>query len=121
MSIDLWIVPSAWRTAVIIHKCAHINGPGDLRFISVTLLSRMVEHLVVRGHMYPEIHPAELYDKYGFKLTGNTTSALSDITNNVTITLEDSNVRFLLIVFLKPSTSSATLYSLATLKSIIFC
>ena len=44
----------------------------------------------------------EFYDEYGFKPTGSTTSALIDITNTVSIMLEDSTyVRFLLIDFSK--------------------
>ena len=86
MSIDLGVVPSAWRTAAItpVPKCMPINGLGDLRPISVTpVLSRMLERLVVRDHISPTIPPGELFDQYGFKPT----SALIDITHTVSIML----------------------------------
>ena len=69
MSIDLGVVPSAWRTAAItpVSKCMPINGLGDLRPISVT--PRMLEHLVVRDHISPTIPPGKLFDQYGFKHT----------------------------------------------------
>ena len=54
MSIDMGVVPSAWRTAAItpVSKCMPIKGLSDLRPISVTpILPRMVEHLVVRDYI----------------------------------------------------------------------
>ena len=92
MSVDLGVVPSVWHTAAIIsvHKCTPINGPGDLRPISITpILSRMVERLVVRDHICPAMPPV-VFDQYSFKPTGSTTSALINITNTVSIMLEDS-------------------------------
>ena len=59
MSIDLDVVPSAWRTAAItpVPKCMPINGLGDLRPIFVTpILSRMLERLVVRDHISKQYH-----------------------------------------------------------------
>ena len=56
MSIDLGIVPSSWRTATInpAPKRAPIDGTGDLRPIFFTpILSRMMERLVVRNHIFP--------------------------------------------------------------------
>ena len=40
MSIDMGVVPSAWRTAAItpVPRCMPIKGLGDLRPISVTLI-----------------------------------------------------------------------------------
>ena len=50
-------------------KYIPINGLGDLRPISVTpILSRMLEHLVVKYHISPTISPGELCDQYGFNL-----------------------------------------------------
>ena len=62
----------------------------------------MVERLVVRDYIFPAIPSVELYDQYGLKPTGSTTSALIDITNNVSILLEDSKyAQCLLIDFSK--------------------
>ena len=66
------------------------------------ILSRMLERLVVRDHISPTIPPGKLFDQYGFKPTGSTTSALIDITHTVSIMLEDIKyVRCLLIDFSK--------------------
>ena len=98
------VAPSAWRRAAItpVPKCMPINGLSDLRPISVTpILSRMVERLVVKDHIFPAIPGEQLFDQYGFKRTGSTTAALVDITSTVSIMLEDNKyVRCLLIDFL---------------------
>ena len=95
------IVPAAWRRAVItpVLKCTPVRGVSDLRPISVTpILSRMVEPLIVKYHIFPAISPAKLYDQFGFKPTGSTTAALVDITNTISIMLETNKyVRCLLI------------------------
>ena len=102
MLIDLGVVPSAWCKAAIIPvpKCMPINVLGDLRHVSVTpILSKMLERLVVRYHISPTIPSGELFDQYGFKPTGSTTSALINITHAVSIMLGDRKyLRRLLIV-----------------------
>ena len=77
--------------------------PSDLRPLSVTLvLSMLVERLVVRDLIMPNVSPANLYDKYGFKPTGSTTATLVDLTHTVTVILETNKyVRCLLIDFSK--------------------
>ena len=67
MSIGLSDVPSAWRTAVIIpvSKYIPVGGVNDLRPISVTpILSRSVELLIVRDHIYPAIPSNDIIDIY---------------------------------------------------------
>ena len=62
----------------------------------------MLDPLFVRDHISPTISPGELFDYYGFKPTGSTTSALIDIIHTLSIMLEDSKyVRCLLIDFFK--------------------
>ena len=105
MSVGRGVVPAAWYTAVItpVPKCTPVSGVSDIRPISVTpILSRMVERLVVKNHIFPAIPPAKLNDQFGFKPTGSTTAALVDITNTISIMLETNKyVRFLLIDFSK--------------------
>ena len=91
MSVDLGVLPSAWRTAVItpVPKCTPVNSAGDLRPLSVTpILSRMVERLLVKDHIFPSIPTEELFHPYGFKTTGSTTAAIIDITHKISIFLE---------------------------------
>ena len=99
MSVSRGVVPAAWRTAVItpVPKCTPVSGVSDLRPISVTpILSRVVERLIVRDHIFPTITPGTLYDQFGFKPT----AALVDITNTISIMLETNKyVRCLLIDF----------------------
>ena len=84
-------------------KCTPVSGMSDLLPISVTpILSRMVERLIVKDHIFPAITPAKLYDQFGFKPTDSTTAALVDITNTISIMLETNKyVRCLLIDFSK--------------------
>ena len=103
MSVSHGVVPAAWRTVVItpVPKCTPVSGVNDLRPISVTpILSRMVERLIVKDHIFSAITAAKLYDQFGFKPTGSTTAALVDIINTISIMLETNKyVRFLLIDF----------------------
>ena len=81
MSVSRGVVPAAWRTAVVttVPKCTPVGGVSDLRPISVTsILSRMVERLIVQDHIFHAISPAKLYDQFGFKPTGSKTAALVD-------------------------------------------
>ena len=84
MSIGHGIVSFAWCTAVItpVPKCTPVSGVNDLRPLSVTpILSRLVERLIIRDHIYPAIPSNDIIDRYGFKPTGSTTAALVDLTN----------------------------------------
>ena len=79
MSVSRSVVPAAWCTVVItlVQKCTPVSGVNDLRPVSVTpILSRMVERLVVKDHIFHAITPAKLYDQFGFKPTGSTTMHL---------------------------------------------
>ena len=80
---DAGIVPTQWKTAIIslIPKVANPQQPSDFRPISMTpVLSRMLERLVVRHHVYPAImHPPPglcFTDQYAFRPTGSTTAAI---------------------------------------------
>ena len=58
--------------------------------------------LIVKNHIFPVIPVEQLHDWFGFKPTGSTTAALVDLTNAVSIMLEDNKyVRWLLIDFSK--------------------
>ena len=105
MSVSHCVVPAAWCTAVItpVPKYTPVSGVSDLRSISVIpILSRMVERLIVKDHIFHAITPAKLYDQFGFKPTGSTTVALVYITNTISIMLETKKyVRHLPIDFSK--------------------
>ena len=122
MSVGDGIVPVAWRTAVItpVAKCTQIISVADLRPISVTpILSRMVDRLIVKEHIYPVIPPKAIYDQYGFKPTGSTTAAIVDITHTVSIVLETNKfVRCLMIDFSKAFDSVDHLSLIQKLKSL---
>ena len=98
-------IPSAWKIAAItpVPKTNPVSMPSDLRPISVTpILSRLVERLVVRDLIMPNVSQANLYDQYGFKPTGSTTATLVDLTHIVTVMLETNKyLRCLLIDFSK--------------------
>ena len=69
MSVSRGVVQAAWRTAVItpVLKCTPVSGVSNLRPISVTpILSRMVERLIVKDHIFHAITPAKLYDQFVF-------------------------------------------------------
>ena len=103
MSIGLGVVPSFWRIITPVPKCTPVNNAGDLRPISVTpILSRMVDRLIVKVHIFPSILTEELFNQYGFKKTSNTTAAIIDITHKISMLLETNKfVRCLLIDFSK--------------------
>ena len=84
-------------------KTTPISSVKDLRPISVTpVLSRLVERLVVRDYLLPCIPSENLVDQYAYKLTGNTTCAIINITDTVGRMLESNRyVRCLLLDFSK--------------------
>ena len=93
MSVASGVVPSAWRTAIItsVPKCMPVNEVSDLRPISVTtILSRIVERLIVRDHIFPAIPTNVILDQYGFKPFGSTTAALVDLTHKISNMSEDN-------------------------------
>ena len=101
-------------------KCTPVSSVSDLRPISVTpILSRMVERLIVKDHIFPAITLAELYDQYGFKPTDSTTAALVDITNTISFMLETNKyVHCLLINFSKAFDSVDHLIVINKLKAL---
>ena len=103
MSVASGVVPSVWRTAIItpVPKSTPVNEVSDFRPISVTpILSRIVERLIVREHLFPTIPTNEFLDQYGFKPSGSTTAAFLDLTYKISNMLEDNKyVRCLLIDF----------------------
>ena len=84
-------------------KCTPVNSAGDLRPISLTpILSRMVERLIVKDHIFPSIPTEGLCDQYGFKRTASMTAAIIDITRKISMLLETNKfVRCRLIDFSK--------------------
>ena len=91
LSVGEGVVPAAWRTAVItpLPKCTPVNYVANLRPISVTpILSRIVERIIVKDHIFPAIATIAISDQYGFKPTGSTAAAIVDITNSVSVMLK---------------------------------
>ena len=87
MSIGLGVLPFACRTAVITPVPTPVGGVNDLRPISVTpILSRLVERLIV----VLSISSNDVINQYGFKPTGSTSAVLVDLTNRISIMLEDN-------------------------------
>ena len=76
---------------------------ADLRPISVTpILSRIVERIIVKDHIFPAIPTTAISDHYGLKPIGSTTAAIVDRTNCVSVMLETKKyVRCLTIDFSK--------------------
>ena len=72
--------------AIMPNAVMPVTELGDLHPISVTpILSRIVERLIVKDHIFPVIPVEQLHDQFGFKPTGSTTAALVDLTNAVSI------------------------------------
>ena len=87
-SLSMGKVPFVWKIVAVtpVPKTNPVSMPSDLRPISVTpILSRLVERLVVRDFIMPNVSPANLYDQYGFKPTGSTTAPLVDFTYTVKV------------------------------------
>ena len=86
-------MPFVWKQAIItpVPKTTPISSVKDLRPISVTpVLSRLVEWLVVCDYLLPCIPSENLVDQYVYKLTGNTTCAIINITDTVGRMLESN-------------------------------
>ena len=99
--------------------CTPVGGVNDLRPISVMLiLSRLVERLIVRESIYPAIPSNDIIDQYDFKPMGSTTAALVDLTNRISVMLEENKyVRCLLIDFTKALDSIDHLTLIVKLKN----
>ena len=84
-------------------KVFPVSGPSDYRPISVTpILSRVVERLVVKDFIATLIPADVLGAQFGFKPTGSTTAALTDLTHIVSTVLEDNSyICCLLVDFFK--------------------
>ena len=68
-----------WNQAIItpVPKTASVSSVSDLRPISVTpVISRVVERLVVRDYLTPNVSQENLIDQYAYKATGSITCAL---------------------------------------------
>ena len=64
-SLSIGEVPSAWTITAVtpVPNTNSVSMPSDLRPISVTSISpRLVENLVVRDLIMPNVSPANLYD-----------------------------------------------------------
>ena len=81
---------SAYYSSV--SKSTPVSGVNDdLPPISVTpILSSLVEQLIVRDHIFPAIPSNKIIDQYGLKPTGSTTAALVDLTNRISVMLEEN-------------------------------
>jgi len=97
MSLSVSFIPTQWRRAVIVplQKVPNPTISSDYRPISITsVLSRMLERLVVRQFIYPSIlnpPPGLIFtDQFAFRPTGSTTAALITILQKIT-TLFESN------------------------------
>ena len=96
LSISQSHVPSQWKTAII-HPIAKVNKPtlpSDFRPISVVpIISRTLEKLVVRSHLYPILeNPSCCHmfkDQHAFRPTGSTTAAIISILHTITNILKD--------------------------------
>ena len=104
-SITQGVIPDQWRTAIVspIPKISCPSGIQDFRPISVTpILSRVLEKIVVKDFIRPNLDPELLKDQFAFRPTGSTTAALVALMHHVTRLLENNSyVRCLLIDFSK--------------------
>ena len=80
-------------------KFMPINFVADLKPISDTpILSRIVESVVVKVHIFRAIPPNAIHDQYGFKPTGSTNAAIIYITNTVSIMLQNNKYEHCLMI-----------------------
>jgi len=97
MSLSVSFIPSQWRRAFIVPlpKIPNLVVSSDYQPISITsVLSRMLERLVVRQFIYPSIlnPPSGLIfaNQFAFRPTGSSTAALITILQRVTMLLESN-------------------------------
>ena len=95
LSLDMSVVPTQWKRASIlpIPKVNTPVSPSDFRPISITpILSRLLERIVTRGHIYPSFKHAppflDFSDQFTFQPTGSTTAALISLLHTITRMLE---------------------------------
>jgi len=101
-SINKGEVPKAWKQAIItpVPKSAPAVSVSDWRPISVTtVLSRIVERLVVRDFISPFIPSQSMIDQYAYKATGSTTCAIINITETVGRMLENMSLCLLSVTW----------------------
>ena len=97
-------VPTQWKTAII-HPIAKIPNPiqpPDFRPISIVpILSRILEKIVVRNHLYPVLqNPVSSHlfnDQFAFRPSGSTTAALISILQHITSLLSGGHPHVILI------------------------
>ena len=78
-----------------------------------------MERLIVRDHIYPAIPSNDIIDQFGFKPTDSTTAAFVDLTNRISVMLEENKyVRCLLIDFTKAFDSVDHLTLIIKLKNL---
>jgi hypothetical protein len=103
LSFSTGTVPQQWRRAIVtpIPKVPKPVYISSFRPISVTpLLSRLAEKLFVRRWLIPAITHDLMDDQFGFRPTGSTTCALTNLIHHVTTMLEECKyVRCLMIDF----------------------
>jgi hypothetical protein len=96
LSISTSIVPSQWKNACIVPlaKVVHPITAIDYRPLSITsILSRHIERIVVRKHLYPLYcvsaqpfipHEISFRDQFAFRPTGSTVAAVISLLDSVT-------------------------------------
>lgn len=90
LSLSTSFVPDQWKNALI-HPLPKVSAPTthtDFRPISIIpVLSRVLERIVVRNHIYPclshPLHDLNFSDQFAFRPTGSTTSALITILSHI--------------------------------------
>ena len=89
-------IPKQWKVSCItpVPKITHPVACSEYRPISVTpILSRILEKIVVRQFLYPVLYDASsklfFEDQYAFRPTGSTTSALINLTHQISKLLEE--------------------------------
>jgi len=87
----------------LLYKVPKSTAISDFRPISVTpLLSRVAERILVRKWLLPAITTDMLADQFGFRPSGSTQCALTNMLHHVTTMLENCDyviVRCLMIDF----------------------
>ena len=108
-SLKSGVVPKAWKKAYItpvpkVRNASEYRDFADLRPISVTsILSRLVEKIVVRKYLLPRMDDEQMSDPFAFRPTGSTTAALITLLHTVYSMFDQGNdyVRCVLIDYSK--------------------